>query len=163
MSLGAWSRNSQETGRSVALSHSRGRGVSPETALAAATDETRRSSLAPPSLSDPWEWSTLLASSEGSRSSSEASIWSAWTERPGGLWERELQSRPGICPSRTPRGVPLGMPHRKAACRRVASVEIDRSATDAVADVGGLWRVDDPNDLQLDLRRQDVEQPTATT
>src|SRR5215212_7601515 len=37
------------------------------------------------------------------------------------------------------------------------------SATDAVADVGGLRRVDHPNDLQLDPRRQDVEQPTATT
>jgi hypothetical protein len=27
------------------------------------------------------------------------------------------------------------------------------SATNAVADVGGLWRVDHPNDLQLDARR----------
>ena len=36
------------------------------------------------------------------------------------------------------------------------------SATDAVADVGGLRRVDHPNDLQLDQRRQHVEQPAAT-
>ncbi len=37
------------------------------------------------------------------------------------------------------------------------------SATDAVADVCGLRRVDHPNDLQLDARRQHLEQPTATT
>jgi hypothetical protein len=36
------------------------------------------------------------------------------------------------------------------------------SATDAVADVCGIRRVDHPNDLQLDLRRQHVEQSTAT-
>jgi hypothetical protein len=36
------------------------------------------------------------------------------------------------------------------------------SATDAVADVGGIRRVDHPNDLQLDTRRQHLEQPTAT-
>jgi hypothetical protein len=37
------------------------------------------------------------------------------------------------------------------------------SAADAVADVCGLRRVDHPNDLQLDVGRRDVEQPTATT
>ena len=36
-------------------------------------------------------------------------------------------------------------------------------ATDAVVDVCGLRRVDHPNDLQLDARRQHLEQPTATT
>src|SRR5918997_3205063 len=36
-------------------------------------------------------------------------------------------------------------------------------ATDAVADVGGLRRVDHPDDVQLDLRRPLVEQPSATT
>jgi hypothetical protein len=30
-------------------------------------------------------------------------------------------------------------------------------------DVCGLWRVDHPNDLQLDARGQDLELPTATT
>ena len=36
------------------------------------------------------------------------------------------------------------------------------SATDAVADVGGLRRVDHPNDLQLDARRQrSVDLPTT--
>ena len=33
------------------------------------------------------------------------------------------------------------------------------SAADAVADVGGLRRVDHPGDLQLDVRRQGVEKP----
>lgn len=42
MSLGVVT-DSQETGRSVALSHSRGRGGSPGTALAAATDDKRKS------------------------------------------------------------------------------------------------------------------------
>src|SRR5690242_18806650 len=37
------------------------------------------------------------------------------------------------------------------------------SAADAVADVGGLRRVDHPDDLQLDVRRQDVEQPEPLT
>jgi hypothetical protein len=37
------------------------------------------------------------------------------------------------------------------------------SATDAVANVGGLRRVDHPDDLQLNARRQQLEQPTATT
>src|SRR2546428_12939595 len=37
------------------------------------------------------------------------------------------------------------------------------SATNAVVDVCGLRRVDHPNDLQLDARRQDLELPTATT
>src|SRR5262245_60508178 len=37
------------------------------------------------------------------------------------------------------------------------------SAADAVADVGGLGRVDHPNNLQLDARRQHLEQPTAST
>ena len=37
------------------------------------------------------------------------------------------------------------------------------SATDAVADVCGLRRVDHADDLQLDARRQHLEQPTATT
>jgi hypothetical protein len=36
------------------------------------------------------------------------------------------------------------------------------SATDAVMDVCGLRRVNHPNDLQLDARRQHLEQPTAT-
>jgi hypothetical protein len=36
------------------------------------------------------------------------------------------------------------------------------SATDAVAEVGGIRRVDHPNDLQIDPRGQDIEQPTAT-
>src|SRR5918994_2693469 len=36
------------------------------------------------------------------------------------------------------------------------------SATDAVADMGGLRGVDHPDDLQFDPRRQDVEQPTTT-
>src|SRR5260370_3494997 len=36
-------------------------------------------------------------------------------------------------------------------------------AADAIADVGGLRRVDHPDDLQLHPRRQHVEQPTATT
>ncbi len=31
-----------------------------------------------------------------------------------------------------------------------------------VVDVGGLRRVDHPNDLQLDVRRQHLEQPAAT-
>ena len=35
------------------------------------------------------------------------------------------------------------------------------SAADAVADVGGLRRVDHPGDLQLDPRRQGIEQPEA--
>jgi hypothetical protein len=38
-----------------------------------------------------------------------------------------------------------------------------RTATDAVVDVCGLRRVDHPNDLQLDTRRQHLEQPPATT
>jgi hypothetical protein len=37
------------------------------------------------------------------------------------------------------------------------------SATHAVADVGRLRRVDHPNDLQLDARRQLLEQPTSAT
>ena len=37
------------------------------------------------------------------------------------------------------------------------------SAADAVADVRGLRRVDHPHDLQLDARRQPLEQPSATT
>ena len=37
------------------------------------------------------------------------------------------------------------------------------SAADAVADVGGLRRVDHPGDLQLDVRRQGVEQPEPLT
>ena len=37
------------------------------------------------------------------------------------------------------------------------------SAADAVADVGGLWCVDHPNDLQLDARPQHLEQPTTAT
>jgi hypothetical protein len=37
------------------------------------------------------------------------------------------------------------------------------SATDAVAEVGGLRGVDHPNDLQLDTRHQHLKQPTATT
>jgi hypothetical protein len=36
------------------------------------------------------------------------------------------------------------------------------SATDAVAQVCGLRRVDHPNDLQLHARRQHLELPTAT-
>jgi hypothetical protein len=36
-------------------------------------------------------------------------------------------------------------------------------ASDAVADVSGLRRVDHPNDLQLDVRRQHLEEPSATT
>src|ERR1022692_2184652 len=36
------------------------------------------------------------------------------------------------------------------------------SATDAVTDVGGLRCVDHPDDLQLDTRRQQLEQPVAT-
>src|SRR5579859_4727561 len=49
---------------------------------------------------------------------------------------------------------------------REIKFEHDRSAgsaTDAVADVGGLRRVDHPDDLQLDPRRQHLEQPTAAT
>ena len=37
------------------------------------------------------------------------------------------------------------------------------SATDAVADVCGLRRVDHPNNLQLEAHRQHLEQPTVTT
>src|SRR5580658_3931155 len=37
------------------------------------------------------------------------------------------------------------------------------SATDAVAAVCGLRRVDHPDDLQLDARRQHLEQPSADT
>src|SRR4051812_10471853 len=37
------------------------------------------------------------------------------------------------------------------------------SATDAVANVGGLGCVDHPKDRQLDTRRQHLEQPAATT
>ena len=37
------------------------------------------------------------------------------------------------------------------------------SATDTVADVGGVRRVDHSNDFQLDSRRQHLEQPTPTT
>jgi len=33
----------------------------------------------------------------------------------------------------------------------------------AITDVGGLRRVNHPNNLQLDLRRQLVKQPTTTT
>jgi hypothetical protein len=36
------------------------------------------------------------------------------------------------------------------------------SATDAVTDVGGLRCVDHPDDLQLDTRPQQLEQPVAT-
>ncbi|HEY6409984.1 MAG TPA: hypothetical protein VIY29_21210 [Ktedonobacteraceae bacterium] len=35
-------------------------------------------------------------------------------------------------------------------------------APDAVADMGGLRRVDHPDDLQLDARRQHLEEPSAT-
>lgn len=38
----------------------------------------------------------------------------------------------------------------------------DGSVTNLVADVGGLGRVDDADDLQLHAGRQPVEQPTAT-
>jgi hypothetical protein len=37
------------------------------------------------------------------------------------------------------------------------------SASNAIADVGGLRRVDHSNDLQLDPRRQHLKQPAATT
>jgi hypothetical protein len=36
-----------------------------------------------------------------------------------------------------------------------------RSATNTVADVGGLWRVNHPHNLQFDARRQHVEQSTS--
>jgi hypothetical protein len=43
--------------------------------------------------------------------------------------------------------------HRWALPRQPQTQLAGGSATDAVADVGGLGRVDHANDLQLDLRR----------
>src|SRR5262249_16151949 len=61
--------------------------------------------------------------------------------------------------SRRPR---LALSHR-ASHPTAQGWRANGSAPDAGADVGRLRRVDRPNDLQLDARRQDVEQPAATT
>lgn len=46
---------------------------------------------------------------------------------------------------------------------RQVAVPLPALAPDAIADVDGLRGVDHPHDLQLDARRQHLEEPTATT
>jgi hypothetical protein len=88
--------------------------------------------------------------------------------------ERAVPSRPGLSETDRSQAVDIRRSGRRATgtnvyvtlCqalgRAIRPTPSTGSATDAVAQVCGLRRVDHPNDLQLHARRQHLELPTAT-
>lgn len=80
----------------------------------------------------------------------------------GGGYDRQPCNLADFCIGQVK--IPFPLPIRQLTRPTTHHVAAGRPALalDAVADVGSLRRVDHPDDLQLDARRQHLEQPTAT-